>query len=425
MPKNLLYNAILASLLTLEFLFIFVFFDCHITSQTFNAIGLLLSSLLFGTVLIVKFYNTTTQIDIVASPARKKYIMYLLYALCLVYLNTVTIDMIKYVDFKSVSDILPIITVLSKRFLAGLYPYSNDALVALYYNGPSGYLPMHWLPCTIPEYFHFDYRTMTFLMWCSGALVIMVRSLKCREVYVHILTPLLLTIAYSCIAYADPNIWGATVENMVAGYYLLLIFGLNQRNSILTGILIGCCLLSRYYVAMWLPLWFFVLFVSGERKQLLLACGSLLIFVCLLYIIPFLSKDWTSFYRAYLLNYGDGPIGEWRQLNTHHLPSQLFRGAGMAHLFYLNYLHKDLHAGFMALKKTFFILNLSILSLMGAWYWLYKKKINQRIFLIASFKIYLSIFLAFIVVPYIYLEVTAIFVSIAIFAEQARYRIEG
>ncbi len=41
----------------------------------------------------------------------------------------------------------------------------------------------------------------------------------------------------------------------------------------------------------------------------------------------------------------------------------------------------------------------------------------------ASFKIYLSIFLAFIMAPYLYLYITDIFISIVILSEQSRYNI--
>jgi len=61
--------------------------------------------------------------------------------------------------------------------------------------------------------------------------------------------------------------------------------------------------------------------------------------------------------------------------------------------------------------------------LMGVWYWYNRKKIDLRIFLIASFKIYLTFFLAFIQIPYVYLMTVGNFVSIAILAELMRYKV--
>lgn len=60
---------------------------------------------------------------------------------------------------------------------------------------------------------------------------------------------------------------------------------------------------------------------------------------------------------------------------------------------------------------------------MGGWYWVSRKKIDAGVFLIASFKIYLTIFLAFIQIPYTYLMVTAIGVSIAMFAAMSNWKI--
>ncbi len=59
----------------------------------------------------------------------------------------------------------------------------------------------------------------------------------------------------------------------------------------------------------------------------------------------------------------------------------------------------------------------SITVLMGAWFWFNRKKINYKIFMLSSFKIYLAVFLFLIQVPYEYLMCVGNFVSIAIFCE--------
>lgn len=79
--------------------------------------------------------------------------------------------------------------------------------------------------------------------------------------------------------------------------------------------------------------------------------------------------------------------------------------------------------GYLLLNKIMLVGPLLALAVMGVWYWFHRSRIYYRIFLLASFKIYLSIFLAFLIVPYLYLSIAAIFISVAIFAEQARYRV--
>ena len=105
-------------------------------------------------------------------------------------------------------------------------------------------------------------------------------------------------------------------------------------------------------------------------------------------------------------------------------PYHLYAGYGFGYLFYEKYLHTDLQHGYDLLKRTFYMASFGIIILMGIWYAWKRKKIDYRIFLLASFKIYLTVFLAFIMIPYLYLVVTASFVSIALFAEQVQYSVK-
>jgi hypothetical protein len=173
-------------------------------------------------------------------------------------------------------------------------------------------------------------------------------------------------------------------------------------------------------VALWLPLWAFVLFVSGNRKQLYKTIAGIVVFVSVLFVIPFLSKDWSFVFSA-LSSYSNGGIGEWLHNNSQGKPIHLYAGTGFAHLFYEKYPIKEMYKGYKQLNQWMFILPFAVLLVMGVWYWFNRIRINYRIFLLASFKIYLSVFLAFVIVPYVYLSLTAIFVSVAIVAEQARY----
>jgi len=169
-------------------------------------------------------------------------------------------------------------------------------------------------------------------------------------------------------------------------------------------------------------LWAFALFISGHKKQLYKTIVVVLAVICILYIIPFLSKNWLALYESFK-DYESLPLHEWYHLDGNGLPCHLYAGTGFAHLFYEKYIHTDLLTGYKLLKKIFYLSILFTLLAMGVWYWFNWKKIDNKIFFLASFKIYLSVFLAFILIPYMYLMLTANFVSIAIFAEQARYRL--
>ncbi|MBA3828296.1 MAG: hypothetical protein H0X33_05120 [Taibaiella sp.] len=350
-------------------------------------------------------------------------ILILLFTGGIIWTSLVTIKILKTTAIdQRISDIIPTIQILCKRLLSGQYPYSYDALTSLYYHTPSGYLPMHWLPYTAAEYFKFDYRSITFCIWCIGALVVMFRSMRLSKLWLQVAVPVLLACSYYAISQLEPNIIGWTVEIMVAGYYMLFIAGINQKNPWITAFVITCCLLSRYSLVLWLPLWAFVMYVSGHRKDLIKAIIGIVVLVGIIYVIPFLSKDWSTFYVAHTTNYETIPIVEWRHQNKDGLPVHLYNGFGLAHLFYQKYHGPDLQHGYDLLKRTLTIATSGSLFIMGIWYWRNRKNIDYRLFLLGSFKIYLSIFFAFIMIPYMYLIMVGNFVSIALFAEQGRYK---
>lgn len=320
-----------------------------------------------------------------------------------------------------ISDIIPQIQIAVQRMLAGKNPYIspiNFDSYSLYIT----YLPLHWLPYSISEVFHFDYRWITFCIWNIGALALCVRVLQVRNMPMKLILPVLLYLSYFIIYVNDDSILSMTVETMIAGYYMLLITGLNQRGIFLNALFITFCLLSRYSIALWLPLWAFVLVTSGNKKSFYLTTILTILLVSVIYVIPFLSKDWNTFYLG-LKEHDSGTIGEWQHYNAEGLPMHLYSGVGFAHLVYENFQGFDLMQKIKVIQKIHLAVSAGIVLLMGVWFWFNRKKIDHRIFLMGSLKIYLAIFLAFIQLPYVYLMIVGNFVSIAIFAEQARYKI--
>jgi hypothetical protein len=424
MLRNNIYNFTLVLLIILQCLFMFVFNLQSITSQDVNAISYFSISFLFGFVVILKFYGRPELTEYAPLKAKYKYIAFVLMAGFFLLLNSVTIGVFKTIVAGAISDIVPTVKWLAERFLAGKDPYNPANYADIGQANVPAYLPMHWLPYTIAEFFHFDYRSISFSIWCTGFAVVAYRSMKYKKLWLPVAVLVLLSLQYLLMAYQYPRIIGVTVEIMVSGYYMLLISGLNQKNFFLSGLIIGTCMLSRYYVAVWLPLWAFVLFVSGNRKQLLQTALVVISFVSVLFILPYFIKDHAAIQQTNV-GYRNISFNEWHNTNGgDSLPYHLYYGLGFAYLFYQKYLHTDLLAGFILLRQVLFIATSSIVFLLGVLFWFIRSKINYRIFLIASFKIYLAIFLAFIMAPYLYLYITDVFVSIALFAEQARYNIE-
>jgi hypothetical protein len=210
---------------------------------------------------------------------------------------------------------------------------------------------------------------------------------------------------------------------MVAGYYMLLICSLNSTNAVFRGLMIGICLLSRYSLLLWLPLATAVVWWSEPRKQFWQTVVTVIFFTAALYIIPFLSKDWGSFYRGYKY-YDSSALGEWQHINpSTGKPFHLFAGHGIAYKFY-SLSNIPIGQRLKWLQKAHLICSLGITLISGIWYWFNRKHIHHRIFLMGSFKLYLAVFLFFIQVPYLYLMIVSLFVSIAVFFEQSRYRLK-
>jgi hypothetical protein len=423
MTKQQISDFALPTLLILENLFLYVFHDNGMDSQTVNAFGFFLCSVAFGIVLIYNFYKTN-ETEETPKPAYYKYIIGLLFACATVVLllNTAKVIRMNKIDAK-VSDIIPTIQVLVGRLRHHLNPYAYGSIECFGYKTPSGYLPMHWMPFLAADVLKFDYRWIPYIIWSIAVLVLCIRNIN-NALWKQVLFLVFAAGTYYMITQLSSGIIAITIETMVAGYYMLCIVGLNNKNSYIQGLLISFCLLSRYMLALWLPLWAFVLLSSGYSRSFLKSALTITVIVSAMYVIPFLSKDWGEFFAS-LHTYQSYSINEWHHLNGNGLPMHLYNGFGFAYLFYEKYIVTDVQQGYELLKMMIYIVLSIAVVIMGIWYRINRSKIDHRIFLMASLKIYLALFLAFIIVPYQYLMITANFVSMAIYIEQARYKLKS
>lgn len=311
---------------------------------------------------------------------------------------------------KQASDVIPSIVVMVKRVLAGTYPYVP--ILDFGYHLEATYLPMQWLPYIPAQLGGFDYRYTAFAIWVMGAVVVVWRASD--RLFTGLLVAALLLWQYqSVIQYSDGTI-KMTVESMVAAYYMLLVAAIGRGKGLWIGLAVGVCLLSRYSLVLWLPLAALVWWRGAGGRKFWTAVGVALCVVLALYVLPFLTQDPASFYRGYKY-YDVSALGEWENQGTPGMPYQLYNGHGFAHVFYERLAHLPLPARLHALQRTHLIVCLGAVALMGAYYLWRKPKVHR--FLLASFKIYLTLFLAFIQVPYTYLMVVGLFVSTAIFSE--------
>jgi hypothetical protein len=200
---------------------------------------------------------------------------------------------------KHLADMIPTMQIACKRILHGQKVYApvpeiNPTAVVPYF-------PLMWGAFLPSEIFGFDPRWTTVAALFAGIFLIALRFAKPR---LHIpLLPLIISgvslfllLNFFLVHYH--NFWGLTEEALVAGYYLFLGFCLLRKNYWLTGIALACCVLSRYSLAFWIPVYFGYVFLTQKRSdffKLLIAFGAL---VLGLFIIPFFAADPAYFLKA-------------------------------------------------------------------------------------------------------------------------------
>jgi hypothetical protein len=311
----------------------------------------------------------------------------------------------------STSDIIPALSIYTKRFLSyeEVYaPFVNE----LGYPALPTYLPATWFPYLLPEWLQLDYRWMSIALLAVGVAAYQWLVLQLRRPFYDsfLLATLPFALTYA-IARTDPSIFGYTVESMIVGYYMLLIVGVLLRSWPLQALALVLCLLSRFSLVFWVPLYLLLVFFQESRTRAIMLAGTVGLGIVLLYIVPFLSHDWSLFMRVQNA-YTDVAVGEWKHLNDQGLPYHLYNGVGLGNLFY-HYWPGDLVARIKALKTLHLVLLVLITVSAGIVYWRQSgPRTDYRVFAIIVLKLYLATFYVFLQVPYAYLASVSIFASL-------------
>ena len=128
------------------------------------------------------------------------------------------------------------------------------------------------------------------------------------------LLPAIALLGFLQFARAD---MGVSFEFIIGGFYLILSTGLLGKNLTLIVIGIICCLLSRFTVVFWLPLFAILAWNNVSRKHFFISLGVIITAITFIYVIPFHLKDTTAFAKA--LEYYKGcAIYEWIGMGREH-----------------------------------------------------------------------------------------------------------
>lgn len=310
------------------------------------------------------------------------------------------------------SDIIPQIQTMINWLFQGVFPY--QPIIDWGYELFPTYLPLTWLPFVIPEVLSMDYRIFALLVFAAGLGVLTYHNQ--RSLLGVSLATLFVYYLILKIGRHEDTIIGYSVESMIAGFYLLFIASWKSRNKLMLGGALLLCLLSRYSLVVWLPVYFLYLwktydFTFGLRTGLIALAG-----IFLVYLLPFWFQD-TSIYQRGMDHHAKAALNEWRGQpwqQDRSKPYTLYKGLGMAS-HYFEQTEVPLEDRLSKLQNTHLVLLLlSMLLFSTIIFWGHHYLSNPQLMLLGSFKCYLAIFYHFIQIPYSYLFLVLLVLNIPI-----------
>ena len=215
----------------------------------------------------------------------------------------------EYPDAGQWSDVIPQLQTLYTRFANGTQPYHELEQYA--WKPYPVYMPMHWLPVSIPLALGIDLR------WVGILLVLISTGILAGWIWrneTNVPAKVLSLVLPSGVLLAyireEPVGLGVSLETVVAAYYLLLAAGLASRNLVLTTTGTILCLLSRYTMVFWLPLFLVLLWFKVPKKTNVLVWLSIVLSVLLIYVLPFYANDPTILKNG-LAYHNHCAVAEW------------------------------------------------------------------------------------------------------------------
>lgn len=322
--------------------------------------------------------------------------------------------MIAYPIDPSISDVIPTVQVMSERFIEGNFPY--EIITTYGYHIPPTYFTMQWLPFIVSAYYNFDPRFVVIVIWLLVMAVYTFTLLNSKSSLLKKLIFTALPFIVLIIFMLDmPSVFGQTIELLPTSYYIFFIVTLFSTSLIFRAGGVILPLLSRYSFVFWLPFYFLLQFFRDQKWKSILSGVYVLLLVSILYFIPFLKHD-TSIIKKGYDYYTEAAVGEWNLKDWQQAddkPLHLFRGIGFAGYYY-DFAKGDIQDKLTSLKRTHLSLSILVVLIMGLLYFRFKNKVADRLYLLLSLKIYLTVFYAFIQVPYVYLQMVPLFLSVMI-----------
>jgi hypothetical protein len=313
------------------------------------------------------------------------------------------------------SDIIPQIQRFCKEFLAGRFPYTPFDDFG-YLMSPT-YLPAQWLPYLPMEWLKIDPRMLTFGIFAMfyGLFAAKVIQNNTNLFKAVLLLAMPIYLIFDVFTF-ESTVWSLTVEQLIMGYYLLLGMSLTTESRPFQIFALVLCLMSRFALVFWLPLFIFIMWTKQGTRATLMYCSWIFAGCAVLYA-PFLIKDPYIFTNAQAY-YDLATERCWTEVK----PPPIYHGLAFTIYFFEKAGDKIQHLA--ELKKTLFLITPSVSLLFGWGWWRVKNKIDVPLFAICTLKLSLTIFYAFIQIPFSYLYLTPIIMSSVVLYRFSGFRQE-
>jgi hypothetical protein len=403
---NTLFFVILTVLLIVEIKY-FTAWRNELTPQ--NGIFTFLSVQLLIAILPLLFVKTRTIVGNLKPSTNliQAVVFGILAVFALVHCFNLSAVLINKMELKaSNGDIIPQIQRFNREFSAGRFPYTPFDDFG--YRMSPTYLPAQWLPYLPSHVLKFDPRFLTFGVFCCAYLVFLVhivrQNLPFLKALILLAFPIFLTVA---VVEFDPNIIAVTVETLILSYYLLLSISLTTHSRAFQILAFVLCLMSRFSLVLWLPLYLFILWTKEGFRPVLRF--SLWIFAgCALIYAPFLSIDPYIFSNAQTY-YDNATAAAWT-----YTPDSNHLNHGYSFVNY--YLKKggDIARNIADMKKVMLLATAAVSIVLAAIWWRVKDKLDSRLFSLCALKMSLAVFYSLLQFPFTYLYVTPIILSLGV-----------
>ncbi len=318
--------------------------------------------------------------------------------------NTWHIDIYDY----TLSDVIPQIGWMVKRFLNGETPY--QLITVWTYDLFPTYQTFQWAPYCLAEIFNFDYRWVPFgVLSISLGLFHKIQISSKIGFYYKCIFSILPWLILILFIYSGMQQYANTVESLIAAYYLLFALSLFYSSTFIKASMTIICLLSRYSLILWLPLLCLSLFFKNKAstvRYIVYVISGVLVF----YVIPFLYSDPLIFIKGF--EYHTLAANNLWNHPYENLQNTIFTGLGLSGFFY-DFVDGDILTRLAVLKKAHILLSTGFVILCSVAFFIYREMINNtELYLLGTFKIYLAIFYGFIQLPFHYLFLVPLFVSL-------------